>query len=63
MRGWLRVGFDGSNLYDWERQYLTPREDTLVVCLTHRKNQMDDEALCAALEAVIPLEDAACPIH
>lgn len=55
VRAYLRICFDGNNLYDWEKQYLTPREDNLVVCLTHRHNQLDDDALCAALEQVIAL--------
>ena len=48
-RSWLRVCFDGDNFYKWEKEYLTPVEDTRVACLTHRTNQLDDDSLADAL--------------
>ncbi len=54
-RAWLRTVYDGDMQYDWELQYLLPVSRTLVRVLTHRTNQLDDEALAAALHEVIEL--------
>ena len=54
-RAWIRACFDGENYYDWERNYLFPPEDRRIWCLTHRRNQLDDDTLCAALRGVINL--------
>lgn len=52
VRSWIRVCHDGNNLYDWEKKYLIPPEETRVMCLTHRRNQMSDDNLCEALGRV-----------
>lgn len=56
-RGWLRVCYDGENAYDWERAWLLPVEATRVVMLTHRTNQLTDEALAEALMRVVDLRE------
>lgn len=49
VRAWLRTCFDGYNFFDWEKRYLMDSDDTRIMLLTHRKNQLDDETLGDAL--------------
>ncbi len=58
LRGWLRACYDGEHFYDWERQYLFAPGDRNIWCLTHRLNQLTDDALCDALSRVIPISEA-----
>lgn len=55
LRAWIRACWDGEHCYDWERRYLYAPEDRNVWCLTHRFNQLDDEALSEGLMRVMTL--------
>lgn len=49
LRAAIRICHDGENAYNWERDYLFSPGDKDVWCLTHRHNQLTDDALCDAL--------------
>ena len=58
MRSFYRLRGDGEMQYDWEKRYLIPVSEKLVVLQTHRWNQLTDEELAEALRGVVPLEEA-----
>ncbi len=58
VRSTLRIQGDGEMLYNWEKQFLTPPEEKLVVLQTHRTIQLSDDELCRRLCGEVPLEEA-----
>ena len=55
LRAWVRVVHD-DRFYTWERECLYAPGDRRVYCLSHRENQLTDEALAEGLMAVAPPE-------
>ena len=52
MRGCYRLRGDGEMQYDWEKRFLVPDSEKLVVMQTHRHNQLTDEELGEALRGM-----------
>ena len=55
VRAYLRLCGDGDMLYDWEKAYLIPEEETRVVLQTHRTVQLSDDELAQRLRGEVPL--------
>ena len=58
VRAYLRIRGDSERLFDWEKQYLIPKEETRVTLQSHRTQQLDDDEMCLQLRGMIPLEEA-----
>lgn len=58
VRGFIRIRGDGENLYDWEKKWLLPEEETKTSLQTHRTAQLGDDALCRALAPRVELARA-----
>ena len=56
VRAFLRIAGDGEMLYDWEKRFLVPAEETRVTLQTHRTVQMTDDDLCLRLRGEVALK-------
>ena len=45
VRKYLRLIGDGPNFYKWEKQYLTEKEESLVMLLTNKTKQLSTDNL------------------